>query len=75
MTAPSNPEIEIEIEAEDLPLYPADAPFEEQRRAWVFSYLASSEIDGKILAENCQLLTEWLESGHQDKPGNIRRVK
>jgi hypothetical protein len=81
MSEPEEPLLEIlpgEDEAEDLPLYPTDAPFAEQRRAWVLSYLASSEIDGKILVENCALLTAWLESGTappKEAPRNIRQVK
>ena len=66
---------EIELVDDDLP-YPDTASVEEQRRAYVLSYLASPEIDIKVTLEACQLACEWLEQGSlPPKVAKLERVR
>ena len=66
-------EDEEEIEIEELPSYPDNAPsIDEQRRAFVLAHLASPDIDAKILIEGMEIALRWLRDGtvptRDDKP-------
>jgi hypothetical protein len=57
-----------DIEAEIVqPEYPAGQPIDEQRRAFVLSYLANPEIDAAIQAETWAIGVEFLKTGATSK--------
>jgi hypothetical protein len=71
---PDEQEPESIEDIEVIPVYPDDASMDEQRRAFVLSHLASPEIDGKILAENCDRLARWLECGDLSPKTKLKAV-
>ena len=59
----AEPDIEIyeEVEAaEELAFLHHD---DQKLRAYVLSQMASADIDGRILVENMNLVTEWIKDG------------
>ena len=59
----AEPDIEIyeEVEAaEELAFLHQD---DQKLRAYVLSQMASADIDGRILVENMNLVTEWIKDG------------
>lgn len=68
----------IEGETPDFAWFAADA--DEQRRAFIFKWLANAEIDGDVAVRNMQRQYEWLKNGtmpEQQKPkkANLRPVQ
>lgn len=59
----AEPDIEIyeEVEAaEELAFLHQD---DQKLRAYVLSQMASADIDGRLLVENMNLVTEWIKNG------------
>lgn len=63
--------ITIDGETPDFAWFAADA--DEQRRAFVFKWLANAEIDGDVAVRNMQRQYEWLKDG--TVPGQTKQPK
>lgn len=66
-----DPEIEVDVEAL---LYPGQVDVDEQRRAFVLEHLANAEIDGHILALNCDILCQWLKTGCVPEQPKVKKA-
>lgn len=63
---------EVEIVAE----YPHGRPIDEQRRAFVYSHLASPEIDIDVTLRACEKARAWIETGKMPESNNkLKAVK
>ena len=56
-------EVECEVVPEEEPPYPWTQDPEEMRRCFIFEHMASSEVDGKILVQNMEMVFRWIISG------------
>ena len=71
----SSGELEIDfIPRGDVEYHWAKDP-DEIRRSFIFDRMASSEIDGKILIENMDLIFRWLTKGEQPKAPKKSHLK
>lgn len=50
---------------------------DEKRRAFIFGLMANSEIEGKILIENCDVAEKWIKNGIMPQPakGKLRSIR
>ncbi len=55
--------------------YPENVSVDEQRRAFVLDCIGDGNIDGRVLAANCQTICEWIETGKVPVIAKLASVK
>lgn len=70
-------EIEVALEYEDRPLYEFVPDGDARLRCFIYECVASAEVHGRILVENCQMAFDWIKAGTvppAEEPSGKRRA-
>ena len=65
---------ELEVVPDRDEFYFCDTP-DQKLRAFIASYMANAEIDGRILVENMEKVFVWVKDGTVPKAEKLRRPK